>query len=153
MEIVGRCGALYNLHIGISDLSREPDSQLLFKDRRIVIAQLQIPLNTSLTMLWALAVHSVWEQENKSTVHVPLHFGGGDVVINYDLSSVGEISKLSLPANQTIRISNGIAVVESHDAIFGEERIIGLEVGRNIMQRDVGFSFGILLIVDDCMPM
>lgn len=71
------------------------------------------------------------------------------------LSTVGKVTKLGLPADQTIGILQGVSQLEAHDAELGQAGVGGgkgawLLVGGDVLQGDVALSG--LLVMDDGVP-
>ena len=102
-------------------------------------------------MLWSLAVVAVRQKHDKTLLDIPLGFTGSDHGIDDNLSSVCEVTKLSLPTGQGVRVGLGVAILETETGILGQVRVANLEalylrVRDDCGHRDVGL---ITLLVED----
>jgi hypothetical protein len=59
-------------------------------------------------MLWTLAIETVRKKHDETVLHVPLSFTGDEELIDNNLSTVGEISKLSFPKAKGVWIGLSI---------------------------------------------
>src|SRR5215210_5721963 len=80
-------------------------------------------------MLRPLPLIAVRKQQSEPGFLLPLVLGGGDVLIEYDLRAVAEVSELRFPQHERITGDNGIAVLESEHALFREGAIEDLKNG------------------------
>ena len=51
----------------------------------------------------------------------PLLFGAGDELVDDDLRAVHEVAELRFPHHERAGIGDGVAVLESEDAVLGEQ--------------------------------
>ena len=82
--------------------------------------QSQEAFDTRRTVFGALAFVTVWQQHDESVVLPPLVFGGHQILVDDDLRSVNEVTKLCFPQNQCFRIGMGIAVFKTKRGILAE---------------------------------
>ena len=71
------------------------------------------------------------------------------------LSSIGKVSKLSLPQHQAVRVLHAVPKLEAQDAKLGQTAVadgelVGLLALKDVSQRKVPFAR--LLVVHDRMP-
>jgi hypothetical protein len=112
------------------------------------------PLQTRARMFRALALEAMRQEQHETAETFPFVFGAGDELIDDDLRDVPEIAELRLPANQSRRRVEAIAVFESQDADFRQRRIINLHgtlVWIDMLQWDV--TMAVLVIVENGMAM
>ena len=89
-------------------------------------------------MLWSLSIISVRKEENKSVLNVPLGFSRHQELINDNLSSISEISKLSLPESECVWMSLGVSELVSHNGKFREMGVGGDEFSDSLLLVLVG---------------
>jgi len=97
MEIVGGGRTIDNLHVGAFQNIGSRGGGYVSWDSAVLISQLQESFHSAWRVLWTVSVESVRKKHNKTVFHVPLGLTRAEELINDNLSSVGEISKLSLP--------------------------------------------------------
>jgi len=73
------------------------------------------------------SVVTMGKEHDHSVLLQPLCFSRGDEVVDDDLSSIVEISKLSFPNGQRLWAIDGISVFVGKNGKFGQWRIDGLE--------------------------
>ena len=97
-------------------------------------------------MFGTLAFVTVWQQHDESIVLPPLVFGGHQILVNDDLCSVNEVTKLCFPQNQCFRIGMGISVFKTKRGIFAEQRVVHPELFSTwqLRQRNPD-SFGVVI--------
>lgn len=76
------------------------------------IHQLQVPLDSGRTVLRALSVHPMWKIHHKTILNTPFALARSQIIVNDDLSSIGEVTELSFPDCQSVWIGQGIAVIK-----------------------------------------
>ena len=74
-------------------------------------------------MFRSLSIHSMRKRKHNSWLFLPLGLSADNKVVNSDGCTIGKISELSLPNNQTIGISNWITILESKDTVLAEMAI------------------------------
>mmetsp|Transcript_5765 Transcript_5765/g.8908 ORF Transcript_5765/g.8908 Transcript_5765/m.8908 type:complete len:271 (+) Transcript_5765:1196-2008(+) len=103
VEIIRWCGAVHNLPIRLLDLVTFISCHF-GNMMRILFHHLEVPFNTTGGVLGALSIISMGKEHNKSTLPQPLVLTSGNELIHYHLSSVDEITKLSLPKNECVGV-------------------------------------------------
>lgn len=100
MKQIRRRRHIRNLHITILMLS----INLLRsgENTRILIAQLQVPFNTTGRMLRSLTIVSMREGHDESRALQPFHLSRGDELIDDALRVVGEVAELGFPHHQGV---------------------------------------------------
>ena len=71
-------------------------------------------------MLRPLAFVAVRQEQHEAAVLAPLLLGRGDELIDDDLRAVHEVAELRFPQHERAGIGDGVAVLESEDAVFAE---------------------------------
>ena len=97
-NLAGRRG-LHDLHIGVS-------------------RQLHKALKSCRTVFWALAFITVRQHQGDAVHTSPLHFPGGNELVDHDLCTVGKITELCFPDHQRARIVGRIAVLKRKHGFF-----------------------------------
>lgn len=97
MEIVGGSRTVDNLHIGALQNIASRGAFCVSWDATVLISQLQESFHSARRVLWTISVESVRKEHNKTVFHIPFGFTGAEELINDNLSTVSEISKLGLP--------------------------------------------------------
>src|SRR4030095_16378326 len=69
-------------------------------------------------MFGALSFVSVRQQHHQPAPLLPLVFGRRDVLIDYDLGTVREITELSFPRNELVLSDDRVSVFETEHARF-----------------------------------
>lgn len=64
-------------------------------------------------MFWSLAIVAMRQQHYKTILDIPLSLARADELINYYLSTISEVTELSLPKNKGVGVSLRIAQLES----------------------------------------
>lgn len=64
-------------------------------------------------MLWTLAIESVRQQENQSVLNIPFCLTGSEELVNYDLSTICEITELGFPKTKGVRVSLSVSIFKS----------------------------------------
>src|SRR5215468_2155160 len=103
-------------------------------------------------MLRALALQTVWQQQNEAAQTPPLVLRCCNELINNRLCDVPEISKLRLPRDEPVRHVEAIAILEPEYSGFGEGAVINLD--RCLVRRKIPIRHvlpAILHIMQDCM--
>ena len=115
MEIIRTGGARNNLNVALFQLFIVLHAKIRIT---IVIRQEQESLNSARTVLRPLSIHSMWQVQHQSCLNSPLALPHGHEVVNYDLSSIRKIPKLSLPNYQHIWICDRIPILIAAYAIL-----------------------------------
>ena len=85
-------------------------------------------------MFRSQSLEAVRQQQYKAAQSAPLGLTATYEKIDCRLGVVGEITKLSLPHDQTIRLGKGIAIFESHYPGLRKETVIGIEFRLAVIQ-------------------
>jgi hypothetical protein len=97
MEIVGGGRTIDNLHVGSLQNVGSRSGLKVGWDSAVLISQLQESFHSARRVLWTVSIESVRKKHNKTVFHIPLGLTRAEELINDNLSSVCEISKLGLP--------------------------------------------------------
>jgi len=118
VEVVGGGGAVDDLHVAVLMLS----GQLLERGELVgvVIAHLEVTLDTGARVLGTLTIVTVGQQHGKTSALEPLLFTRGDELINDALSVVGKVTELSLPENEGVGVDKGVSELEAKSTKLGE---------------------------------
>jgi hypothetical protein len=118
MEQVGWSSWISNLHVAVLMLSL----QLLWgwEDTRILVAELEVSLNSGRGVLWSLSIVTVWQRHNNAGSLEPLALTRGNELINDALSVVGKVTELSLPHDESIWGGERVSVLEAKGTKLGE---------------------------------
>lgn len=80
------------------------------------------------------------QQHNETRLPYPFGLTAGDELVNDALSGVGEVTKLSFPDHQRVRVCHRVSQLETNDSILAEWAVadsvrclIGIEVGQRIV--------------------
>jgi hypothetical protein len=76
----------------------------------IIITQLEVTFDSARGVLGTIAIVTVREQHHKAGFHVPLGFTRCDHCVNDDLSFIREITELSFPKDESVRVSLSVTV-------------------------------------------
>lgn len=88
-------------HLDVTLLDVQPAQTFVNVDGPLVrVHQLQEPLDASARMFRPLSVLAVGQVQHDPRLHVPLGLPIHDQIVNHDLSSICEISKLCFPDDQ-----------------------------------------------------
>lgn len=149
MEVVDGCSAVYDLPVSISNLSLDSLSSVRVQLRVVIISELQESLQSSRRVFSTISIITVRQEENKSSRNRPLCLTRSDVVVDHDLRSVGEISELSLPHDEDVRVHDGVPVLESEDSVFGEVTVLDVEeLLLNLLLGQESVEWNILLVLN-----
>lgn len=94
----------------------------------VIIRKVEESFDSGLTMLGALTIHSVRKHNDYTRLDTPFGLSAADKVINHNFSSIHEVTKLSFPNNQRIRVNNRVTVLESEYSIFAEMTICDIYI-------------------------
>lgn len=148
VEQVGRGGWVRNLHIAVLVLS----VKLLWgwEHTLVFVTHLQVSLDSTGGVLWTLTVVTVRQGQDETGSLLPLGLTTGNELIDDDLSSVGEVTELSLPLHVGIRREQGITVFETHDTVLRQGRVRDGE-GTLVLGQDQQWGVDLLglLVVQD----
>mmetsp|Transcript_8323 Transcript_8323/g.15408 ORF Transcript_8323/g.15408 Transcript_8323/m.15408 type:complete len:247 (-) Transcript_8323:839-1579(-) len=101
-------------------------------------------------MLRATTVPAMGQQDNESRLTKPLCLTTRQELVKHDLRSVGKISKLGFPDNQTVGIHETVPKLKPQDSKLRQRRVAHLEASwflvlQNVIKRNMFFT--ILLVV------
>src|SRR5258708_7074884 len=120
----------------------------------VLAAQLQKALHARAGMFRALAFITVRQQQNQAARLAPLGLGGGNELVDHDLSAVDEIAKLRLPHHERQRVCNAVTKLEAHHGVLAQQTIEDIEA--RLLRRDVPHGyvhFAGFVIVEFQMPL
>src|SRR4051812_5972793 len=80
----------------------------------LLCAQLKVTLQPRRSMLGALALLSMRQEQSKAAALPPLRLAGRQELVDHDLRTVGEVTELRLPYHQRILVHERIAILERH---------------------------------------
>src|SRR5262245_57895851 len=121
MEILGCAGAVADLHV-------------------VFRAQLKESFNACAGVLRTLPLITMWQKQNQADGLLPLGLGASNELVNDDLSSIGEVSKLRLPEYQRQRVGHTVAKFKAKHDRFRKQAIEDLEFclsWREVLQRQI----------------
>ena len=130
VEIVGRGGAVGDLHI-------------------VLGALLQEALQPGGGMLRTLTFIAMGQQHGQAAHAQPFAFARGDELVDHHLGAVHEVPELGLPHHQGVGVGQGIAVFKAQHRLFRQGGIDHLErglAGAQVVEGDVA---GLGRLVDD----
>ncbi len=129
VEVLGRGSEVTDLHVGLG-------------------AELEEAFESGAGVFRALAFVAVGEEERDAGGLLPFGFGGGDELVDDDLGTVHEVAELGFPEDEHFRGAETVAVVETEDGGFAEERVVDAEGGlsfREVLERHPAVAvFGIV---------
>ena len=111
MEQVRRRSWVSNLNIAVLMLAVQLVSG--WEDARILIAKLEITLQSARGVLGTLAIITVGQRHDKARTLEPLGLAGRDELVNDTLSIVGEVTELGLPHHESVWRGERVAVFEA----------------------------------------
>ena len=94
-------------------------------------------------------------QHERQAVHTaPLHFAGGNELVNDHLGAVGEVAELSFPNDQGVGIVGSVAILKAKHSFFRQDGVDDHKrrlIFSNVLQRHVSTNVPLLtiLIVND----
>ena len=89
----------------------------------VSIVKLKESLDTARGVLWASTVISVRQEHDETGFDIPFGLGRSHELVNHDLSSVSEITKLGLPKHKSRWIGLRVAELVTEDGVLGEVRV------------------------------
>mmetsp|Transcript_13005 Transcript_13005/g.26709 ORF Transcript_13005/g.26709 Transcript_13005/m.26709 type:complete len:329 (+) Transcript_13005:76-1062(+) len=122
MEIVGRSRAVNDLPVGFLNLG----ACIATHGRNVVwilFYHLEVAFEAARRVLGSLAIISMRKQENQSTLTKPFVLSGCDKLIQHNLSSVDEVSKLCLPEDKGVGVLQRITVLKSKYSKFRQNGV------------------------------
>ena len=148
VEHVGRLGHVDNLHVAVLVLA----VKLLRRgeDARILVAELQVALQTTGGVLGALAVVSVGEGHDEAVTLHPLGLARGDELVNDAPRVVGEVTELGLPHDKSVGRRQRVTVLEAESTKLTQRGVGDNELAlvlANVLQGSVGLL--VLLVVEN----
>ena len=93
-------------------------------------------------MLGSLAFKAVRQQQNEAAQPLPFVFSAGDKLIHDRLRNIPEVAELRFPEDETVRIIEAVAVLESEDCGFGERTVENLNRRRVRVDGEGGVCLG-----------
>ena len=99
----------------------------LSHSHRTLSAQLQVALDTHGRVVRAHAFIAVRQQEDQARLLAPLGLTRRHILVDNRLRTVGEVTELCFPRDDSMGIADGIAVFESHTRELGERGVVDQE--------------------------
>ena len=131
MENLAGCGGLHDLHIGVG-------------------GQLHEALKTRRAVLGALTFVAVRQHERQAIDAAPLHFTGGNELIDHHLRAVGKVAELRFPDHHGVGVVRCVAVLKAQHRLFGQDGVDndkrGLVFG-DVLQGHVGAGVPLLALL------
>lgn len=93
----------------------------------VLVAQLEESFHSAGRVVWSPSVITMRQQHHKTVSDVPLSLSRANELVDDGLSSIGEITKLSLPDNQVIGVGHGVAQLKAQNSELRDIRIRGNE--------------------------
>ena len=111
MEVVRRLCAVGNLNVAVLVLALK----LLRRreDAWVFIDKLQVTFHTTRRVLRTLAIVAVGQAHDEARTLKPLDLARGDELVDDNLRSVGEITELGLPHDESVGRGERVTVLES----------------------------------------
>lgn len=128
VEVVGCVRWKHYLHVGSLQDVLVVVSRTVSRDVVILVAKLQITLSSARTVLGTSTIVTVRQEENKTVLHVPFGLSGTNELIDNNLSTVGEVTKLSLPHGEGVGMSLGITQLVAEHGELRQVRVGGDEL-------------------------
>src|SRR3546814_18739068 len=85
-------------------------------------AKLEIPLQTRRAMLRTLAFIAVRPQADETVAPQPLGLRRSDILVEADLSAIGEVAELRVPENEALRIGQSAPIFTSPPPLLGHRQ-------------------------------
>lgn len=92
------------------------------------ISHLKEPLESTTRMFRSSPIKAMRKNKCKTWLSKPFVFTVRKEDINYYLSCIEEISKLSLPNRQIVRIIDWVSILEGHNCVFRKSTVQNLDV-------------------------
>ena len=111
VEQVRRRSRVSNLDIAVLMLAVQLVSR--WENTGILIAKLEITLQSARGVLGTLAIVTVRQRHHETRALEPLRLARGDELVNDTLSVVGEVTELGLPHHESVGRGERVAVLEA----------------------------------------
>jgi hypothetical protein len=151
VEVVGGGGAVGDGPVGtLNDFLIGHGRECI----EVLVGELEETLNTARAVLRSSTLITVRKEHNQTRLTEPLVLTRGDELINDDLGTVGEVTELSLPKDQSVGVFKGVSKLESKLGKLGEggvRELSALALGRDVVQWSV--SLAGLLVVQNCVAL
>ena len=92
-------------------------------DMGMIIAELQEPFQATTGMFRSLSVEAMGQIHNQTSALQPFPFARSNKLVNNDLGTIDEITKLSFPYGERIGGNKGITKFETESAILRQGRV------------------------------
>ncbi len=89
----------------------------------VVGRQLQKALEPRRRVLGTLTFVAMRQHQRQARLAAPLHFAGGNELINDYLRAVDEVAELRLPYHQRVRLGARVAILEGEHRFFRKHRV------------------------------
>lgn len=123
MEVIRSSWWVHNLHVGLPKNIFIIIINTIMRNELILIAKKEISLSSARRMLRSLTIISMRKKHDQTILDIPFGFSRADELINDYLSTVCEISELSLPKSQSIWMGLCVTKFVSEHSKLREMRI------------------------------
>lgn len=121
MEQVGRSGHVDDLHVAVLVLTVK--LLTVREDSRILVAQLEVALQTAGRVLRALTIITVGQGHDEASSLHPLGLARGDELINDALGVVGKVTELGLPHDEGVGGGQRVTILETESTKLAQGRV------------------------------
>ena len=97
---------------------------VMFRTRMLLRVQLKEALKAGTRMFRALALVTVWQKHCHRRLQTRFRAGGGEELIDDDLSAVGEVPELGFPEHHRVGCRDAVPVFEAKHASFGKGAVV-----------------------------
>lgn len=146
MEVVCSRWASHNLDVVFLEL-------LFIRNRlvhvAVVIAQIQEPFKSSRAVFRPLPIHPMRQVEHQTWLNTPLALTRDKIVIDNNRSPISKVSKLCLPNDQNIRISDRVTIFITTYTILTQMTVTDRHFLRTYGLVEIVFLNVVLLVTDE----
>ena len=103
-------------------------------------------------MLRSLSIHAVRKRKDNSWLFFPFGLSANYEIVDCDCSSIGKVSELSLPNDQTVWICDWVSILKAKDTVLAEMTVGYSDWIWDGFQEDMFFNIS-FLVTDESMTM
>ena len=103
-------------------------------------------------MLRSLSIHAVRKRKDNSWLFFPFGLSANYEIVDCDCCSIGKVSKLSLPNDQTVWICDWVSILKAKDTVLAEMTVGYSDWIWDGFQEDMFFNIS-FLVTDESMTM
>ena len=107
---------MHDLHIDVLELVLVVVFKIAAGNIIVLVAQLEVAFSPGGAVLGTCSVVAVRKEHNEPVLDVPLSFTGADKLVDNNLGTVGEVTELSLPHRESVRVRLSVAQLVTEDA-------------------------------------